>query len=351
MRETPLSDAIKGRLSHAAHALSAVDPVPILGGMLDRSFALPPGSPEYARNTLTPGTVPFEPSFAEGTLSEKKAPLRFGIEPLVGASPLARRQEATREVRRLVAPAFGSEALRWFDERSEEWRGSTIDGRAHYGAWFGAAFDGDGVAATKVYYELQPGQAGVLAGRPGSLTRVAQEALPGLWPVFTTIRCGRRSGSQRVTFVHRGTLRVADLGPLMERLGMGHHLPSVMQVVGLALGGRFDLPDQAVMVGLRDTGEGPELELEVLLGRIPDLPPGFLGLLQLGLAERPRELSALTQWLRAFTPAGGEGPGQFSILSIRATPRTPARVNLYLRPIEFELRERAEAPNPAPAYA
>jgi hypothetical protein len=347
MREHPLSDAIKTRLSHAARTLRAVDPVPLLGGMLDRSFSLPQGSPEYGLNTLTPGTVPFEPSFSE----QEAGALRFGIEPLVGASPIARRQEATREVRRLVGPAFGTQALRWFDEHSEEWRGSHIDGRAGYGAWFGAAFDQGGLAATKIYYELPQGKAGFLAGAPGSLTRLAAETLPGLHPLFTSIRCGRDSGSQRVTFLHRGTLRVADLGPLMGRLGMGHHLPSVMQVVGLALGGRFDLPDQAVMVGLRDTADGPELKLEVLLGMIPDVPRDFLGLLRLGLAERPRELNALTQWLDAFTPEDEGAPGHFSILSIRTTPRTPARVNLYLRPIEFELREHAEAPRPELAYA
>jgi hypothetical protein len=334
MAEEALAGAIKGRLSQAARALRAMDPVPVLGGMLDRSFTYPAGAPEYAVNTLTPGTVPFEPSFSE---RESRA-LRFGIEPLVGASPWARRQEATREMRRLVAPAFGSEALRWFDERSEEWRGPGVtDGRSSYGAWFGAAFDGDGVAASKVYYEMSPHQTGALTGPVGSLARMAMESLPGLAPIFTSIRCGRHWGQQRVTFLHQGTLRLADLGPLMDRLGMGHQLPSVMQVVGLALGGRFDLPGGAVMLGLADSTEGPELKLEILLGRLPDVPTGFLDLLALGLAERPRELSALTEWLRAFTPAEAEGPGQFSVLSIRATPRTSARVNLYLRPIEFLL--------------
>jgi hypothetical protein len=33
-------------------------------------------------------------------------------------------------------------------------------------------------------------------------------------------------------------------------------------------------------------------------------------------------------------------PGRFSVLSIRATPMTPARVSLYLRPIEFEVDQR-----------
>jgi hypothetical protein len=339
MRQEPLAGAIKDRLSHAARALGTMDPVPVLGGMLDRSFTYPAGAPEYAVNSLEPGTTPFEPSFSE---RESRA-LRFGIEPLVGASPWARRQEATREMRRLVAPAFGGEALRWFDERSEEWRGSA-DGRASYGAWFGAAFDGDGVSGAKVYYEMAPGQTGALGPAAAPLARAAMEALPGLVPLFTSLRCGRDWGQQRVTFLHRGPLRLADLGPLMDRLGMGHQLPSVMQVVGLALGGRFELPDGAVLLGLADSGEGAELKLEVLLSRVPDVPGGFLDLLALGLAERPRELQALSQWLQAFTPAEAEGPGQFSVLSIRATPRTSARVNLYLRPIEFTLPQGALQP-------
>lgn len=333
MPEQALAGSIKGSLMRAAHTLRTVDPVPYVGGMLDRSFSLPAGSPEYAVNVFAPGAVPFEPSFSE----REARSLRFGMEPLVGASPLARQQEATREFRRLAGPCFGGEALRWFDEQSEEWRGSTIHGQAGYGAWFGAAFDGDGLAATKVYYELTPGQTGTLRGPSGSLARAAMESLPGLVPVFTSIRCGRESGQQRVTFVHTQTLRLAALQPLMERMGMAHQLSSILQVAGLALGGRFDLPPRSVMIGVSQGGEGPELKLEILLDTIPDVPSNFLDLLALGLAERPRELQALVRWMEAFTPTRATGPGHFSVLSILTTPRTAARVNLYLRPIEFSL--------------
>jgi hypothetical protein len=113
-----------------------------------------------------------------------------------------------------------------------------------------------------------------------------------------------------------------------------------MQIVGLSLGGRFDLPERSVLLGLATTAEGPELTLEVLLGALSDVPPGFLDLLALGLAERPRELNALGRWLRAFTPEPYDWPGDFSVLSIRTTPRSPARVSLGLRPVEFEVRQR-----------
>jgi hypothetical protein len=82
------------------------------------------------------------------------------------------------------------------------------------------------------------------------------------------------------------------------------------------------------------------VEVYALLGMIPDLPPNFLDLLVMGLRERPRELQAMMRWLNAFTPESADWPGNFSVLSVRVTPRSPARVSLYLRPVEFEMRDR-----------
>jgi hypothetical protein len=243
-------------------------------------------------------------------------------------------------MRRLVAPVFGSDALRWFDRRSEEWRGLSTPARLYYGAWFGTSYDGQGLCAAKVYYELLPEQIEGLPPSLKNLLRVAAEAMPALMPVFTSIRCGREGGSQRLTFLHRGPMSMTNLSPLLGRLGLAHQLPSLMQVVGLCLGGRFDLPERSVLIGLRETPEGPEIKLEVLLGMLPDLPPSFLDLLRLGMSERPRELNALGRWLCAFTPESYEWPGEFSVLSIRTTPLMPARVALYLRPVEFEIHRR-----------
>jgi hypothetical protein len=133
---------------------------------------------------------------------------------------------------------------------------------------------------------------------------------------------------------------LVNLTPLMERLGLAHQLPGLMQIFGLALGGRFELPERSVLLSLGLTDEGPELELYVLLGMLPDVPPTFLDLVALGLAERPRELKALARWLRALTPEKQDWPGNFSILSVRTTPRVAPRVSLYLRPVEFEVPRR-----------
>ena len=332
-----MAEVVTDRLATAARALGVRNPGDYVGGLLQRTFWLPEGDAKYAANALTPGAAPCEPEFAE----EEPNVLRFTIEPLgPGIAPVSRRDEATREMRRLVGHNFGGDALRWFDERSEDWRGFGVPPGLDFGAWFGTAVDRQGLNSSTVFYELHPRQINALPAQLAALVRTAIEAMPALVPVFTTISCSRHEGSQRANFVHRGLLRLARLEPLMARLGLAHQLPGVMQVAGLTLGGRFDLPERAVVISLRQTHEGPEMELEILLGAIPDVPPTFMDLLALGLSERPQQVRGLSRWLRAFTPEEHRRPGDISVLSIRATPRTSARVSLYLRPIEFEIRHR-----------
>ena len=330
----PLSVSVAQRLSKAARRLSTADPTALIRPLLDKTFSLPAGDPRYANNSLTPGAAPLEPSFSE----EEPRVLRFTVEPLgPTAGPIDRRDEATREMRRLVRDFFGREALHWFDEASEEWRETGSGSRLQYGAFFGNAYDQDGLYSSKVYYETLPSQLDAL---PGPLARVVTTALlvmPNLVPLFTSISCRREHGSHRMTFLHRGVLRLADLGPLLDQLGLSNQLSGIMQTFGLALGGRFELPDKSVLMALEYSHHGPELELYVLLGMIPDLPRNFLDLLAMGLNERPRELDAMLRWLAAFTPESQDWPGNFSVLSVKTSRERQPRVSLYLRPVEFEI--------------
>lgn len=338
-RAQPMKRLVERSLHSAAQALGTRDPLPYVGDLIERTFYLPDDDVSYARNALTPGAVPYEPSFSEAEPNL----LRFTIEPLgPGASPVSRRDEATREMRRLVQPVFGRDALRWFDSRSEEWRGFGGLSWMNFGAWFGSAFDEDGLYAAKIYYELLPSQIEALPPSLLRLTRQVMAEMPTLMPIFTSIGCKRDNGSQRVTFLHRGPLAIAALGPLMNRLGIGHQLPSLMRIVGVALGGRFELPPGGVLVGLREAPDGIEMKLEILLAAIPDLPARFLDLIKLGLAERPRQLIALSRWLEAFGVEDASEQGHFSVLSLRVTPTTQARISLYVRPIEFEMRDAIE---------
>ena len=334
----PLSAKVTERLAQAARALGAADPSASLAGVINRTFPMPAGDPRYARNALTPMAAPFEPSFSE----TQPAKLRFTIEPLTPqASGTDRRDEATREMRRLVGSFLGRETLRWFDERSEPWRGFGRGGDLDYGAFFGASTDRDGLYASKVYYETTPHQVTQLPAGLFQLVTTAQRLLPGLRPLFTTISAQRDLGGQRLTFVHPGALKLVDLQPVLDALHLGERLPGIMQILGLVLGGRFELPADATLIAFGLAPDGPEVELYVQLARIPDLPPEFLSLLTLGLSERPRELAALSRWMSAFTPEDEVWPGRFSLLSVRAGVNASPRVSLYLRPTEFEVSPRA----------
>jgi len=338
-----MSVAVGRRLSVAAQKLGTANPLGLIKPLLDRTFSLPEGDSRYAGNALTPGAAPFEPSYSE----LEPQVLRFTVEPLEpSASGLDRRDEATREMRRLVK-LFGPDALHWFDERSEEWRSSGSGANLHYGAFFGNTYDRDGLAGSKVYYETRPHQLESLPRELFGIVSTALHLLPNLAPVFTTISCRRESGGQRVTFLHRGSLRLADLGPLLGSLGMEPQLAGLMQTMGLALGGRFELPERSVLIAVGQTPEGPEVEIYALLGAIPDVPRNFLDLLAMGMTERPRELEAMLRWLNAFTPESEDWPGNFSVLSVRMTPGTAPTVSLYLRPIEFEVSRHMTSPQSA----
>jgi hypothetical protein len=335
MARQPLATQVAARLQQAAARLHTADPSETLNGMLKRTFALPQGDPRYARNALTPGAAPIEPSWSAAQATDQ---VRVNLQPLgPEASAVDRRNEATREMRRLVGTFFGRDALHWFDERSEAWRGFGSGGNLNFGAFFGTSHDRDGLYSSKVYYENGAGQIDAL---PMSLFPVVSTALslmPALRPLFTTISAQRDFGSQRVTFAYPPALRLADLQPLLDAFGLGGRMPAILQILGITLGGRFDLPAQATLIGVGQGANGPEFELYVLLDRVPDLPPSFLSLLTLGLSERPRELAALERWMSAFTPEDDVWPGRFSILSVYTSAATAPRVSLYLRPAEFEI--------------
>lgn len=333
------SEVVKRRLTLASRRLGTTNPVDAIGGFLDRSFELPLGDPRYGRNALVPGHLPIEHSFSEVAGDA----LRLDLEPLgPGASPLARAQEASREMRRLVDQAYGRDALRWFDERSEGWRRATSYGpSSRFGAWFGAGFDDSGLQEAKVYYELTPNGLDALPPNLQHAVQVATAMVPGLVPLFTSVACGRHQGSQRVYLYHRGELRLLDLEPLMHKLGIGHQISSLLTAVGLLLGGRFTLPDGGALLGLRDTARGIELKLDLLLPGIPDPPRDLGNLIQMHMALRPESLRHMRTWMQAMTPDEARGPGDISAVSVRVTPQMAARLTVYFLPVGYEAEPTA----------
>lgn len=346
----PLSTRVKQRLQSAAQSLRTANPTPFVARMLDETFSLPAGDPRYARNALSPGSAPLEPMFGAG----QPRSLSFNLEPLTPeASGVDRRDAATREMRRLVNDSFGREALHWFDRSSENWRGMSRSGALNYGAFFGSSFDQGGLQSATVSYEGGADRMGDLNPQLMRILGPVMAAMPGLKPVFTTLIAGRDHGQQRVTFLLANGMRVAELQPILDDLGLGASLPGILQVIGIALGGRFDLPGGSTLIALGRGPHGAEMEMHVMLDAIPDVPPNFLQLLAMNLRERPRELQALERFMSAFTPDDEVWPGRFSILGLKLTPAAPPKVSLFLRPVELEIPlAPAFAPiEPNPAFA
>ncbi len=333
MTTQTVAELAKYRFRTAARRLGAADPTGVLRDFFDRSFELPVGDPSYGRNSFLPGYLPLEHSFSEVAPNS----LRFAMEPLgPNASADRRRHEVSREVRRLVDGGFGPTARHWFDERSEPWRGASTQGAARFGAWFGASFDAGGLQEAKAYYEMDKGRVDDLPPNLQHAARVAMALLPGLVPIFTSVACGRASGAQRVYFFHTGDLRLLELEPLMNRLGIGHQLPSLLTAIGLILGGRFVLPEGSVVLALRDTNRGLEMKLEVLMPGLADPPRDMHRLVHMHLAQRPQAQRALSQWIAAMTPDGYQTPGDVNVVSVRVDPQRSARLALYFRPSGYD---------------
>jgi hypothetical protein len=327
------AEVVKRRLSVASRRLGTRNPVESIGGLLDRTFDLALGDPRYGDNALLPGSLPIEHSFSETS----SGALRLELQPLgPEASPTARAQEASREMRSLVQRYYGRPALRWFDEQTEPFRSSHLHGGARFGAFFGASYDDAGLHEAKVYYELGPGGLDDLPPNLLHACRVAMSCLPALIPFGVSVACGRSQGAQRVYFIHRGDLRLLDLEPMMHRLGIGDRLPSLLTALGLILGGRFTLPDGSAVIGLRDTSRGIEMRLDVLLPAINDPPRQMHGLIQMALEPRPQSLHALRHWFQAMTPDEHTSPGDISVVGVRVSPSVGGRLTLYFRPVGYD---------------
>jgi hypothetical protein len=343
----PLSMRVTDRLGSASLRLRTANPMSFVQGMIEDSFPYPQGDPRYARNALVPGAAPIE---AVCRTAQPQS-LSFNLEPLgPDATGSERRDTASREMRRLVGENFGREALFWFDGASESHRGLGRGAALNYGAFFGSSFDGGGLQSATVTYEGDGNTSNNVNPALARLIGASMSAMPGLRPIFTTLVAGRDYGSQWVTFLLTNGFRIADLQPMLDELGLGDRLANILQVIGVALGGRFDIPPGAALVAFGRSPQGVDLELQVMLDAIPDLPPNFLQLLTMNLRERPRELAALERFLEAFTPEDNVWPGRFSILGIRVGPSGPPKVNLFLRPVEFEITPAAAlVPNGATA--
>jgi hypothetical protein len=322
MRTTSAAQAAKYLLDSASHQLGAVPPTRVreLSRVLDDSLPYPVGDPAYDQSRM------LETDFNE-TAEDS---LGFVVDPGgPRASSLDRVLMATKVMRDLVGRNMGPQAQDWLLRRVEPHASARPVGM---GATLGSALDRDGVREAYVTYEWGPE---LMDGLPATLYRIARTAMqtmPGLRPVFSTIRCGRLSGSQQIVFELDRATSLSAFQPMMEVLGLGTQHASLMTTAAFLMGARFTLPPDTARVTLRPCRTGVELRLDINLDALPDPPERLLPLLKMQMTERPAGSRALDRWLMALTPEGFPGPGTVSTLTVWVRPNMAARVGLFLRP-------------------
>jgi hypothetical protein len=91
-----------------------------------------------------------------------------------------------------------------------------------------------------------------------------------------------------------------------------------------------------VLLALRDTSKGLEMELDVLIPGVPDPPQQMPELIHLHLSDRPSTQRALRHWMQAMTPDEHEAPGRISGVSVRLTPAVGSRLVLRFSPVGYD---------------
>lgn len=334
MSRNNVASVAKSLLSNAAARLGVSNPLDDVSDIIDSSLAFPLGAQR---------ADPLSPHFAE-TTPDHLAFILTADAP--GISATDRVESATQAMSGLVGSHFGADASRWLDGKLEPLRSYGSGRRSGFGARFGSNFDRNGVTECHAQYEWGPQLMDTLPAPLYRLVRSAVDNLPGLRPVMSTIRCGRNSGSQQVSFDLDRPLPLSGLLPLMEQLGLGHRHGGLMSAVAFVLGARFTLPAETALLTLRPLRTGVELRLDINLDALPDPPAQLMALMRLQMTERPKSSQGLDRWLLALTPDGYPGPGTASVLSVWVRPDLPARLALFLRPALFDEAAVAERSPP-----
>jgi hypothetical protein len=324
MSRNNVASVAKTLLSNAAARLGVSNPLDDVSDIIDSSLAFPLGAQR---------ADPLSPQFTE-TTPDHLAFVMTADAP--GISPADRVESVTYAMSGLVGRSFGPEASRWLDGKLEPLRNHGYARRSGFGARFGSSFDRNGVTECQAQYEWGPQLMDTLMAPLYRLVRSAVDNLDGLRPVMSTIRCGRTSGSQQVSFELDRPLPLSSLLPLMEQLGLGHRHGGLMSAVAFVLGARFTLPAETALLTLRPLRTGVELRLDINLDALPDPPAQLMALMRLQMTERPKSSQGLDRWLLALTPDGYPGPGTASVLSVWVRPDLPARLALFLRPALFD---------------
>ncbi|MGL4321755.1 MAG: hypothetical protein ACRCS3_12920 [Paracoccaceae bacterium] len=337
------ADAAKRLLRSASHQLMTQDPTAdrAVTQALDQSLDWTVADPSLRAGTGRS----FEPAFSE-TAGRS---LAFQVQPAGRGVTLQDQYDISNgAARALIHEHFGANPLNWFDAKSEPARALYSQTKG-YGARYALGLDRNGLTEVQASYEWGPSVLDMLPDPVLDLAQTAMSALPGLQPFATTIRCGRMSGGQQISFEVTQDTNLDAFLPLMQALGMAERHGGFVTLLAFVMGTQFTLPARVATLTLLQTLKGPELRLDVNIDALPDAPEQLLPLLRLPMTERPQNLAALDAWMTAMTPDGYYGPGSVTVLSVRVRADLPARLALYLRPLAMDPAQAA-APIPTPTF-
>ena len=195
-------------------------------------------------------------------------------------------------MRRLIRDFMGSDALHWFDGASEplrglrHWRRSSTTARSS-----ARATTGTGSTPRRSTTSSRADAARSTTCRSGcsASSRRRSSSCPACSPLFTTLAAQRDMGGQRLTFASTAAAAPRRPAAGAGRAGPGPPLAGDhADCSGWRWAAASTCPRTARCSPSARAPAGPEFEIYVLLSAIPDVPPSFLSLLTMGLAERPR---------------------------------------------------------------
>ncbi|MET0239298.1 MAG: hypothetical protein ABW184_05300 [Sphingobium sp.] len=298
VRPPSTASVIAARLGHAAQALGIGDPAPALATLLGETFARPGDDPVYRGNHLLPGALPLEWSFAE----DNPDALRFEMQPCdPSMRPAERLAHAIAAIRALAAADQGEAAA----ARLADMAGAVGSPR-DFGAFLGFAFHARRRTEYKIYLEAGQGEPALL---------------PGTTPHFHSLSLGPNGLAQRHYHLCSDGLRLLDLEPLCDRLGLSHHFPSLIVMLLDLTDGAFHLPPRSALLGVR----GGELKVELVVGSAAE---------QAGLSTRiaaslsPGAGVSFRRWAALVAPAGRIDP-LLRVVSIRVRADAPLSISVY----------------------
>lgn len=305
---------LRFRVEAIARELDAVDLLQgELGNLFDRTFARPATDAEYRSNRLQPGALPLEWSFSE---AESDA-LRIELQPF---DPTLAGEERLRRTVKALVPVIEAHHGKDLADRFKlaVQSASAAGSKLNFGAFVGFVQRPNGDHEFKIYVECDPEDPALLSNE---LSNIA-----GIAPHFLSVAVSAGTISKRIYYICRDGLRALDLEAVCAVLGMLHRFPALLMTMLELTDGKFHLPPNSVLLGVRRHGKESELKVELVCGMAMS-PDGVIDRIERLL--QPRSVAPFRRWVAMICPEKC-GALPVRVVSVKASTMQPVRLSVYV---------------------